>query len=293
MKPGCKNTYMARCVNYGSYYIDSYKLRTPISLKQFHHRYELHGYLSKKVDLLPVVKRNGLKSIPDDVSYIPLLDGVINDPQIEILLKHKEWNLIKYHLKHRGIDKTVFPSIRVALRHGYKIKDVDCWIDMVEMLQRLGKDTRSPRWICPDDLKSAHDLVERMLDRKTEKETIAQILNEDGDVMSRFVERCGKWLGVEIVSGDLTIKPLQSLVDFKREGDTLHHCVFTNKYYDRDNTLILGARVKGLRMETIEVDTRDWRVVQCRGDHNGKSKYHDRILETVNKNMNKFRRIAL
>ena len=293
MKPGCKNTYMARCVNIGTYYVDSYKLSSPITLKQFHHRYELHGYMSKKIDLLPEAKRNGLKSIPYDVSYIPLLEGVLQDPQIEILLKHKAWNLVKYHLKHRGIAKDVFASIMVALRHGYKISDVDCWVDMVDMLARCGKDTRSPRWICPDDLKSAHDIVERMLNRKTEKEEIARILEEDGEVMSRFVDRCGKWLGVEIVSGDLTIKPLQSLVDFKMEGDTLHHCVFSNGYYDREYTLILGARVNGVRTETIEVDTRDWRVVQCRGNNNQRSKHHDRILATVNKNMNKFRRVAL
>ena len=293
MKPGCKNTYMARCVHYGTYYVDSYKMSSPITLKQYHHRYDLHGYLSKKIDLLPVVKRNGLKRIPYDVSYIPLLEGVLNDPQIEILLKHKAWNLVKYHLKHRGIAKDVFASIRVALRRGYKIKDADLWIDMVDMLNRCGKDTRSPRWICPDNLRKAHDDADRMLARKTEKEEIAQILKDDGDVMSRFVGRCGKWLGVEIVSGDLTIKPLQSLVDFKREGDTLHHCVFSNRYYDKEHTLILGARVKGLRTETIEVDTMDWRVVQCRGKNNQMSKYHNRILSTVNKNMNKFRRVAL
>lgn len=293
MKPGCKNTYMARCVNIGTYYVDSWKMSSPITLKQYHNRYELHGYLSKKISLLPVVKRNGLKSIPYDIHYIPLLEGVLNDPQIEILLKHKAWNLVKYHLKHRGIDKNIFASIRVALRHGYKISDVDCWIDMVDMLKMCGKDTRSPRWICPEDLKSAHDFAERILSRKTDKEAIAQILREDGDVMKRFIERCGKWLGVEIVSGDLIIKPLQSLIDFKREGDTLHHCVFSNRYYDREDTLILGAKVNGVRTETIEIDTRDWRVVQCRGNNNQRSKHHDRILATVNKNMNKFRRAAI
>lgn len=293
MKPGCKNHYMARCVNIGTYYVDSWKMSTRLTLKQYHHRYELHGYLSKKISLLPIAKRNGLRSIPYDVSYIPLLEGVLNDPQIEILLKHKAWNLVKYHLKHRGIAKDVFASIRVALRHGYKIQDADLWIDMVDMLNMCGKDTRSPRWICPDNLRKAHDDADRMLARKTEKEEIAQILKDDGEVMSRFVGRCGKWLGVEIVSGDLTIKPLQSLVDFKREGDTLHHCVFSNRYYDKEHTLILGARVKGLRTETIEVDTRDWRVVQCRGKNNQMSKYHNRILSTVNKNMNKFRRVAL
>lgn len=293
MKPGCRNTYMARRVNGMSMYVDSWSMNTPMSLKDFHSRYELHGYLAKKVELLPVVKRNGLKTIPYDVHYIPLLEGVLNDPQIEILLKHKAWNLIKYHLNHRGIDKDVFASIRVALRRGYKISDVDSWIDMVDMLNRCGKDTRSPRWICPEDVKAAHDIADRMLKRKNEKEELARILKEDGDVMTRFVERCGKWLGVEIVSGDLTIRPLQSLLDFKREGDELNHCVFSNKYYDREYALILGARVKGERTETIEIDTRDWRVVQCRGKNNGSSKYHDRILATVNRNMNKFRRVAL
>lgn len=293
MKPGCKNTYVAKAVQGMSWYIDSWKMSSPMTLRSFHRRYYLEGYLSKKIELLPLAKRNGLKKIPYSINYIPLLEGVLNDPQIEILLKHKAWNLIKYHIKHRGIDKDVFASIRVALRHGYKISDADCWIDLVSMLNRCGKDTRSPRWICPEDLKSAHDMAERMLNRKTEKEEIARILNDDGEVMSRFIERCGKWLGVEITSGDITLKPLQSLLDFKREGDTLHHCVFSNRYYDKDHTLIVGARVKGLRTETIEIDTSDWRVVQCRGRNNGKSRHRNKILSLVNKNMHKFRRAAL
>lgn len=77
------------------------------------------------------------------------------------------------------------------------------------------------------------------------------------------------------------------------EGSELCHCVFTNNYYKHPDCLIIGARVDGKRTETIEIDTKNWKVVQCRGKHNQPSKYHERILRLMNKNMDKFRRVAL
>ena len=55
----------------------------------------------------------------------------------------------------------------------------------------------------------------------------------------------------------------------------------------RPNCLILSAKVKGRRMETIEVNMADWSIVQCRGKHNVDSKYHQQIMELMTKNMNK------
>ena len=92
---------------------------------------------------------------------------------------------------------------------------------------------------------------------------------------------------VEMVPGTMTIK------EFYDEGEAMHHCVFTNKYYSKDGCLIIGARVNGERAETIEVNTKEWRIMQCRGKHNQDSQYHEAIMEAMTNNINKYRRMAL
>ena len=92
---------------------------------------------------------------------------------------------------------------------------------------------------------------------------------------------------VEMAEADMTIK------EFYDEGEAMHHCVFTNKYYSKDGCLIIGARVNGERAETIEVNTKEWRIMQCRGKHNQDSQYHEAIMEAMTNNINKYRRMAL
>ena len=100
-------------------------------------------------------------------------------------------------------------------------------------------------------------------------------------------------LGVSLKLGNITLQPLQNVREFFEEGSELCHCVFTNNYYKHDHCLIIGARVAGKRTETIEIDTKNWKVVQCRGKHNQPSKHHDRILALMNRNMYKFKQVAL
>jgi hypothetical protein len=105
--------------------------------------------------------------------------------------------------------------------------------------------------------------------------------------------RLPKVLGVMVRYKDITLKPLQNIRDFFEEGSTLHHCVFQNKYYQHQDCLIIGARVNGRRTETIEIDTREWKIVQCRGKHNQPSRHHTRIMKLMNKNMDRFKKAAL
>lgn len=48
------------------------------------------------------------------------------------------------------------------------------------------------------------------------------------------------------------VRVLESLSDFYKEGKLLHHCVFSNAYYKREDSLIMSATVDGRRMETVE-----------------------------------------
>ena len=93
------------------------------------------------------------------------------------------------------------------------------------------------------------------------------------------------FLDIQISDSLIQIIPLQCIDDFKHEGDTLHHCVYTNEYFKKADCLILSARINESILETIEIDIKSMKVVQCRGERNGLSDYHDRILKLMNRNM--------
>ena len=72
--------------------------------------------------------------------------------------------------------------------------------------------------------------------------------------------------------------------EYLEEGKALRHCVFTNEYYLKKQSLILSARIEGKRIETIEVSLETMKVIQCRGLQNKNTEYHDRIVNLVNAN---------
>jgi hypothetical protein len=126
-----------------------------------------------------------------------------------------------------------------------------------------------------------------------EKEKIRKSILENTKIMKRYEDRVGKYLGIVVKKGDLTIQPLQDIKAFYDEGQAMHHCVFKNEYYKKNDTLILSARKAGARMETIELSTKTWRIIQSRGRFNKNSAYHSKIVDLMNGNIDKFRRAAV
>ena len=91
-----------------------------------------------------------------------------------------------------------------------------------------------------------------------------------------------------IVFGDdkIVISVVQSVSEMAIEGEEMHHCVFTNRYFCKAKSLILSAKDKdGNRIETIEVNLDTFKVIQSRGVCNKNSVYHDRILKLMEDNM--------
>ncbi|WP_347027354.1 PcfJ domain-containing protein, partial [Bacteroides ovatus] len=54
--------------------------------------------------------------------------------------------------------------------------------------------------------------------------------------------------------------------------------------------LILSATIDGVRIETVEVSLKTFRVVQSRGVCNSNTEYHDRIISLVDSNMSLIRK---
>jgi ribosomal protein S27AE len=242
--------------------------------------------------ILPEYKKYGIsvKMADNLCGYDKIFQYVPTDPFAETLLKKREWGLLSEELyRPQNIGKFA-PSVKVALRHGYdfsKVKVRD-YIDYLRPLEELGLDLRSPHYLCPAGLANAHRIMSARIDRKREQER-EQERKKDAAMVAK---KMAGWAGFSLADGKLVITPLMTLQDFADEGKAMHHCVYANEYYKEPHCLIMSARYDGKRAETIEVDTKDYTIVQSRAVCNGKSQYHQQILDLVNGNMRAIRRRA-
>ena len=303
MKPDTTDVIVGRGVHgMFSYYCDVWNHDSAWTIRQEHARFTLEGEVCGKVELSKVVRRNGLKALRREIWTKEQLWLIMHDERAEILAKGRQWAMLK-HLTASSTARDVgrlWKEIRVAMRNGYVIKDASLWVDMVDLLARCGKDTRNPHYICPKDLHLAHDaalmLDARRLDRLAaqqadkEKDKKAKAVLADTKLAEQYAERVSKWLNAVIKGQGITIRPLQSIREFYEEGEAMHHCVFSCGYYKKDGVLVLTARKAGVRLETIELDTTKWRILQCRGRFNKESAYHKAIVSLMERNMDKLRK---
>ena len=173
---------------------------------------------------------------------------------MEILYKAGQMNLFLRFLERKyGMDK-YWTYVKICLRHDYVIHDADLWLDYVDMLIENKLDARNPHYLCPLNVEEAHDWVmgkcKKKYSEKDEKDYIA--------AKSRF-------FNLSFADGNIMVRVLESLSDFYKEGKLLHHCVFSNAYYKREDSLIMSATVDGRRMETVEFSLSRMEVCQCRG----------------------------
>ena len=286
------------------YYSDQWKWDSKWQIRQDKQLYTVWGWMAKNQDILPELKQRGLKRLSENSSPYNQIDSVFMNYQAEVLLKAGAMRLYDAFVGRDGYKiRSNWESVRIALRHKYKVNDVNMWFDLLHLLKQNHKDMRNPHFICPANLKKAHDeqlaLHEKILEKerrekeRKEAQRLADQLSEDGKTNVEYVAKMGAYLGVIVKVGNIVLQPLQSVRDFFEEGSELNHCVFRNSYYKHKDCLIIGARVNGRRTETIEVDTKDWKVVQCRGKHNQPSTHHDKILSLMNSNIDKFRRAVV
>ena len=106
---------------------------------------------------------------------------------------------------------------------------------------------------------------------------------------AKFKELKGKFFGIAFTDGTLQVRVLESVHDHLDEGTLMHHCVFSNAYYLKENSLILSATIGEKRIETVEVNLQTLKVVQSRAVCNGISEYHNRIITLVENNVHLFR----
>ncbi|QIK58834.1 hypothetical protein G7050_02845 [Dysgonomonas sp. HDW5A] len=230
-------------------------------------------------------QKYGINHNLEGLTFLEAVKIVPDNSKAETLLKAKRYDLLgcysDYNLKH-GI-YNYWSSIKICLRNKYKIKDIKMWFDYLDLLQYLRKDLHNAFYVCPKNLKKEHDLLVAKKKRQRDKEDAElkrEKLLKDEKV---FLKLKAIFSGIVFTDGKIKVRVLESVKEHIEEGDALHHCV--SSYALKEDSLILSAKIRGKRIETVEVSLKKLKVVQCRGLQNKNTEYHDRIIELVNKNM--------
>jgi hypothetical protein len=290
---------MSRC--WCSGHADSWNTNSELSLKEvpsWHKDYTqiLPISASKVTSMLPILKRNGLKRSFHNMQPRDVIEGLLKNNIFETLWKCKQFPLLRafaYNWNRDYNDVSKMAAVKIVLRHNYHIKDGRMWVDMVNMLERAHKDFRNPKFVCPISLEAGHDKAMDLCNKYEEKQRKIKEqkeLLEDQKAVKAYEVARKCFIGMVISDGTVVIQVLPTVKDVEQEGKAMHHCVFTNKYYKRLDSLLLTAKVNDERVETIEVDLKRYQLVQSRGVCNQNSEYHDEIVNLVNENMNVIRK---
>ena len=243
--------------------------------------------------LISEIKRSGFKGDFYNLSPFDVFQSLLKENKAETLMKTGQTDMFKFFVrnKFRNIE-SYWASIRICIRNRYHIDDVSIWRDYIDLLRHFGKDIHNAKYVCPTDLKAEHDryVRKRQEQIKQEQEQIQRERDEAAKQKAlkdeaKFIEMKSKFFGIKFSDDLIQIRVLESVVEVIQEGKIMHHCVFTNSYHLRPDSLILSASIDDKHIETIEISLSRLEVIQCRGVCNKNTKYHERILTLVNKNI--------
>ncbi len=267
-------------------YVDTFSYCAPMAIRNDNeaYRYVAYSQIYPKFKVTDTLRRNGFKDDFHDITPTTLIPALLSDSRAETLMKAGRMEHLRYFLNNKLTFEKCWQSYKVATRNDYDIEDISLWCDYVDMLRRLGRDIHSPKYLCPADLIAEHDRRHTELLTQREKEELAQKRQKAMVDEKRFNELKSKFFGISFTDGTIQVHVLESVQEYLEEGVSMHHCLFSNAYYLKEDSLILSATIKGKRIETIEVSLKTLEVVQSRGVCNKNTEYHDQIVNLVNAN---------
>lgn len=246
------------------------------------------NYFYPRLAVTPILKRNGWSKVFLDSNVSPAeVCKALLRPEMEMIAKTQRV-LFVYAVRHQI--KVPIHAVKICNRKGYCIEDPGVWLDYIENLRELGLDTHNAYYVCPDDLHAAHERMVARLRKIREREEREKRLAEIAGLEVDYLKTKGKFFGICFGNENIIVTVIQSVADIEAEGRAMRHCVFVNEYYKKDDSLILSAKDKdGNRLETIEVNTKTFQVIQSRGVCNQNTPHHNEIINLVNNNMYRIR----
>lgn len=229
----------------------------------------------------------GINANLDGLTFLEAIQEIPRNQRLETLLKCKQYHLLNL-FRSRTITNDYWSAIKICIRNRYKVKDARLWVDYVDLLRYFSKDIHNAKYVCPANLKKEHDRYVKKKREIQKRLEIERKRKQAEEYEMKFRELKSSLLGITILADKLVIKTLDTVQEYLEEGDLMNHCVFTNEYFLKSDTLCLSARLQeepNQPLETIELSLKDVKVVQCRGKNNQNTEYHDQILKAVRKNI--------
>lgn len=301
IKPDGKTITVAKLRGMGFLYKDLWVWSSDMEIRPHHNIYDIISDCDcyPHVRVLPIFKRNGFKGNFHNAVPFKFLQTLLTDSKVETLLKAGMHAILPYFVHYPYRMGKYWNAVKICIRNRYAIKDIPMWCDYMDLLEQFNKDTQSARFVCPADLKAEHDKFVAMRNRQREREererTRRRIIREQ-EAERRKLERMqeneriyaemkGRYLDLVFSDGVLRIQVLQSVQEFYEEGKAMHHCVFTNDYFKKEDSLVFSARIGDERIETVEISLETFKIVQSRGMMNQDTRYHERIIDLINRNI--------
>lgn len=239
-----------------------------------------------RMKLIPEIKRSGFSGDFYQLTPLDLFHYILTENKAETLLKAGEIKLLRFFAYHSSRNiADYWASIRICIRNAYKIADVSLWRDYIDLLHFFGKDLHNAKYVCPKNLNSEHDAYMKKKRAYIEKEQREEAKRKALENEAVFYELKSKFFGIQFTDGMIHIRVLESVQEIMSEGDAMHHCLFTNDYHLKPDSLILSACIDGIRVETVEISLSKLQVIQSRGVCNKNTEHHDRIIELIKRNI--------
>ena len=264
-----------------------------LEVRNWHDRYFINRCpILPKRKILPIIRRNGFKGNFHGCNMTWFFHTLLSSPMAETLLKAGQIAMFKASDEDNKRVKKYWSSIKICIRHKYIIKDATTWLDYLAQMEMFGLDIRNPKYICSPDLERHHQLLSHRITAIRDKERAEELKAKKIEHERRYKEAKAKFFDLMLSNGTISISVLKSIDEFKAEGEELNHCVYANDYYNKEESLILSARKDAERLETIEIDLQRFKIKQCAGVNNQPTLYHESIMELINQNMTKIKKIA-
>lgn len=277
-----------------SHYYDQWIVSSELSLKSNDNNsrfYLIPSFVQPNRKIHPIIKRNGFKGNFIGIAPQILFKAILSDSIAETLLKTSQNDMLYYHIRNTSLKPTgvYWNAIKICIRNNYQIKDAKLWIDYIDLLQHFMKDIRNPKYVCPADLKKAHDKLMAKKIKEIWKNNVEENKKQIGKNQRHYFKAKKQFFGLVFSEKNISVNVIETIKEFLEEGCIHNHCVFTNEYYKKQNSLILSAKVNGVHAETIQISLENLEILQSRGKGNKTTKYNKEIIKLVSKNLPQIR----
>jgi hypothetical protein len=283
-------TALSKKTNNMSVYLDQWVDHSGLEIRNVSYRYiERNHIIPWKIypvrKILPVLKRNGFKGFFYNIPCQVLFSQLLSNPRAETLLKTNQIPLLQYMVKEETNLDQYWPGIKIAIRNNYMIEKPSDWIDYLQLLSFFGKDLHSGKYVCPENLQKEHDYYVRLKKKKDTENRKKELQEEFETFQSEYIRSKNKFFDLVFSNGKITVKPLTHVSEFFEISEVHSHCLYSNEYFKKQNSLLLQALIDNNPVETVELSLKSLQIMQCYGKFNKTTPYHAEIINLVNANI--------